>query len=137
MATLEADFKTYLMADASVKTASQGRISQNELPATPILPYVWFQWTGEDVARDLSSSGVTPGMVSFAVECVGQSASNASALATVVQARLESGGPVTFGTRTCTVFCERPGDSYEPRPGGPGASGFHIVGLNCDVWRNS
>lgn len=137
MATIHEDFRTYLLASADVKRKSQGRISQNELPPVPLLPYIWFQKSGEDPERDLTSSGITPGFVHYAVECVGQSPTAACELAELVQARCESGGPVTFGTRTCNVFCDAPGDDWEPRPGGPGANGFHVAALTVDVWRQS
>ncbi len=137
MATIHEDFKAYLLADADVKRKSGGRISQNELPATPVIPYIWFEDAGHDPERDLTSSGFVAGFTHIAVECVGQSPSDATNFAAVVQARCESGGPVTFGTRTCNVFCDSQGDRYEPRPGGPGANGFHVAGLTMDVWRQS
>lgn len=137
MATIHEDFRTYLKSDAATLRKCNGRIVQNEVPAVPLLPFIWFQMTGEDPEKDLSSSGVQPGFMHYSVECVGQSATDAAALAELVKAKCQTSGPVTFGTRTCTVFSESPGDAYEPRPGGPGANGFHISPVTVDVWRNS
>lgn len=136
MPTVDEDLVTYLKADATVLRKCGGRIYENFAPPAPPLPFIFFVRTGDETWDALDDAqGVAPNVIRFAVECIGQSLKDAWAIAAAVKARCHKAVKVTFGSRTgVTLWCEDQSDSYEPRAGGPGATGFHVAALQVEVF---
>lgn len=135
MATVGDDLRTYLIGDSTILKRVGSRIFNSKVWENSVTPFIWFQRTGEESFDCITDAqGDAPDVTRFSLECVGKSEGDAEAIALAVKARCHKALKVTMGSRTATIFAEDQNDQYEPRPGGPGASGFHIAALAVEVY---
>ena len=131
MADIGENFRTFVLADASIAAVVGTNMEQNKVDQDTDTPFIYYSRTGESEDMDHAGSGGISD-ITFSVQCVDEDINASMSLAELVRSRLD-GFKGTFGTqRVLGVFVSDRNDDYYQKPDG-GDIGFHVAGLSVRI----